>query len=119
MRFGLAILPEHAWPVAESMWREADAMGFDHLWTFDHVTWAGLPESPWFAAVPTLANRGRLAGIPGVTPSLIRLPPGCAFSPRCAHAFAPCSHLRPELRGVHEGHAAACHLLDPRHAAAA
>ncbi|WP_076263491.1 LLM class flavin-dependent oxidoreductase [Intrasporangium flavum] len=55
MRFGLAILPEHAWSVAEPMWREADAMGFDHLWTFDHITWGGLPESPWFAAVPTLA----------------------------------------------------------------
>ena len=55
MRFGLAILPEYAWSVAEPMWREADTMGFDHLWTFDHVTWGGLPESPWFAAVPTLA----------------------------------------------------------------
>jgi alkanesulfonate monooxygenase SsuD/methylene tetrahydromethanopterin reductase-like flavin-dependent oxidoreductase (luciferase family) len=55
MRFGLTILPEHAWSVAEPMWRDADAMGFDHLWTFDHMTWGGLPESPWFAAVPTLA----------------------------------------------------------------
>jgi alkanesulfonate monooxygenase SsuD/methylene tetrahydromethanopterin reductase-like flavin-dependent oxidoreductase (luciferase family) len=55
MRFGLTILPEHPWSVAEPMWREADAMGFDHLWTFDHVTWEGLPDSPWFAAVPTLA----------------------------------------------------------------
>lgn len=55
MRFGLTILPEHAWSVAEPMWRETEAMGFDHAWTFDHVTWAGLPESPWYAAVPTLA----------------------------------------------------------------
>jgi alkanesulfonate monooxygenase SsuD/methylene tetrahydromethanopterin reductase-like flavin-dependent oxidoreductase (luciferase family) len=55
MRFGLAILPEQSWAVTEPMWREADTMGFDHLWTFDHVTWAGLPESPWFAAMPTLA----------------------------------------------------------------
>lgn len=29
-------------------------MGFDHGWTFDHITWSGLPDSPWFAAVPTL-----------------------------------------------------------------
>ncbi|GAA6525182.1 LLM class flavin-dependent oxidoreductase [Intrasporangium sp. DVR] len=55
MRFGVTILPEHSWSVAEPMWREADAMGFDHAWTFDHITWGGLPESPWFAAVPTLA----------------------------------------------------------------
>ena len=37
------------------MWREAEQMGFDHAWTFDHVTWGGLPDSPWFGAVPTLA----------------------------------------------------------------
>ncbi|WP_020142449.1 LLM class flavin-dependent oxidoreductase [Terracoccus sp. 273MFTsu3.1] len=55
MRFGLAILPEHPWSEAEAMWRAAEQMGFDHAWTFDHVTWGGLPESPWFAAVPTLA----------------------------------------------------------------
>jgi alkanesulfonate monooxygenase SsuD/methylene tetrahydromethanopterin reductase-like flavin-dependent oxidoreductase (luciferase family) len=55
MRFGLTILPEHTWSVAEPLWREAEAMGFDHAWTFDHVTWGGLPDSPWFAAVPTLA----------------------------------------------------------------
>jgi len=55
MRFGLAILPEHPWSVAEPMWREAERMGFDHAWTFDHVTWGGLPDSPWFGAVPTLA----------------------------------------------------------------
>jgi alkanesulfonate monooxygenase SsuD/methylene tetrahydromethanopterin reductase-like flavin-dependent oxidoreductase (luciferase family) len=55
MRFGLTILPEHTWSVAEPLWREAEALGFDHAWTFDHVTWGGLPDSPWFAAVPTLA----------------------------------------------------------------
>jgi alkanesulfonate monooxygenase SsuD/methylene tetrahydromethanopterin reductase-like flavin-dependent oxidoreductase (luciferase family) len=55
MRFGLTILPEHPWSEAAPMWRQAEQMGFDHAWTFDHVTWGGLPESPWFAAVPTLA----------------------------------------------------------------
>ncbi len=55
MRFGLTILTEYPWSVAEPMWRETETMGFDHGWTFDHVIWGGLPESPWFAAVPTLA----------------------------------------------------------------
>ena len=62
MRFGLAILPEHRWSVAEPMWREAELMGFDHAWTFDHVTWAGLPDSPWFGAVPTLAAAAAVTG---------------------------------------------------------
>jgi alkanesulfonate monooxygenase SsuD/methylene tetrahydromethanopterin reductase-like flavin-dependent oxidoreductase (luciferase family) len=56
MRFGLTILPEHTWSVAEPRWRQAEVLGFDHAWTFDHVTWGGLPDSPWFAAVPTLAG---------------------------------------------------------------
>ncbi len=30
-------------------------MGFSHAWTYDHLVWADLPDSPWFAAVPTLA----------------------------------------------------------------
>ncbi|MDN5766996.1 MAG: LLM class flavin-dependent oxidoreductase [Humibacillus sp.] len=55
MRFGVTILPEYTWSVAGPIWRAAEAMGFDHAWTFDHITWGGLPESPWFAAVPTLA----------------------------------------------------------------
>ena len=54
MRFGVTILPEHRWAVAGPIWREAEAMGFDHGWTFDHVVYGGLPEFPWFAAVPTL-----------------------------------------------------------------
>lgn len=55
MRFGLAILPEQSWGTTEAQWREADTMGFDHLWTFDHVTWGGLPDAPWYAAMPVLA----------------------------------------------------------------
>lgn len=54
MRFGITILPEHAWREAAPLWREADAMGFDHGWTYDHLTWSGLPESPWYGTMPTL-----------------------------------------------------------------
>jgi peptide/nickel transport system ATP-binding protein len=54
----------------------------------------------------------RLAAIPGLPPSLLRLPEGCAFSARCAHRFALCSQ-DPELRdNAGNGHLDACHL-DP------
>jgi peptide/nickel transport system ATP-binding protein/oligopeptide transport system ATP-binding protein len=33
----------------------------------------------------------RLTTIPGLPPSLIDLPPGCAFQPRCPHRFAACA----------------------------
>lgn len=54
MRFGIAILPEYRWSEAAPRWRRAEALGFDHAWTYDHLVWAGLPDSPWFGALPTL-----------------------------------------------------------------
>jgi alkanesulfonate monooxygenase SsuD/methylene tetrahydromethanopterin reductase-like flavin-dependent oxidoreductase (luciferase family) len=54
MRFGITILPEHRWSVAAPLWRRAQELGFDHAWTYDHLVWAGLPDSPWFGALPTL-----------------------------------------------------------------
>ncbi len=38
----------------------------------------------------------RLTAIPGLPPSLLALPPGCSFAPRCAHVFGACSE-RPAL----------------------
>ncbi len=54
MRHGIVILPEHRWSEAAPIWRAAEEMGFDHAWTYDHLTWAGLPDSPWFGTMPTL-----------------------------------------------------------------
>jgi peptide/nickel transport system ATP-binding protein len=62
------------------------------------------------ASVPRLARRGELHGIPGVTPSLRRLPAGCAFHPRCTIAVERCRRERPPLDGTIGGHRAACHL---------
>jgi alkanesulfonate monooxygenase SsuD/methylene tetrahydromethanopterin reductase-like flavin-dependent oxidoreductase (luciferase family) len=54
MRFGLTILPELPWAEMRPRWEAAEAMGFDHGWTYDHLVWGGLPESPWYATMPTL-----------------------------------------------------------------
>ncbi|TDV50996.1 LLM class flavin-dependent oxidoreductase [Actinophytocola oryzae] len=54
MRFGIVILPEYRWPLAEQRWRAAESYGFDHAWTYDHVGWRSLVDGPWFDAVPTL-----------------------------------------------------------------
>ena len=37
-----------------------------------------------------------LAQIPGMTPSLLNLPPGCAFAPRCPRADAACEQEPPD-----------------------
>ncbi|GAA4311906.1 ABC transporter ATP-binding protein [Streptomyces venetus] len=60
----------------------------------------------------------RLNPIPGTPPSLINVPDGCSFHPRCAYKGrvpeGRCTVDRPELRLVSgtAGHIAACHLTD-------
>ncbi|HYB54711.1 MAG TPA: ABC transporter ATP-binding protein [Alphaproteobacteria bacterium] len=60
------------------------------------------PRHPYtvglMGSIPTLrGTRARLAQIDGSMPRLNRIPPGCAFHPRCPRAFARCQHERPEL----------------------
>jgi alkanesulfonate monooxygenase SsuD/methylene tetrahydromethanopterin reductase-like flavin-dependent oxidoreductase (luciferase family) len=55
MRVGVVILPEHPWPRARALWQRAEALGFDHAWTYDHLSWRSLRDDPWHGAVPTLA----------------------------------------------------------------
>ncbi|AWB95160.1 LLM class flavin-dependent oxidoreductase [Agromyces badenianii] len=54
MRFGIVILPQHDWPAAARYWRGAEELGFDHAWTYDHLSWRGLAGERWHATVPTL-----------------------------------------------------------------
>ena len=54
MRLGVVILPEHRWTEARGIWKRAEALGFDHAWTYDHLAWRSLRDSPWFGAIPTL-----------------------------------------------------------------
>jgi len=59
--------------------------------------------------------RRTLTGIPGSPPDLRSVPPGCAFHPRCAFAFAACRTNVPALLHVTHEQAShvACHLYDP------
>jgi peptide/nickel transport system ATP-binding protein len=67
------------------------------------------------ASLPVPGERRRLTPIPGQPPSLISLPVGCPFRPRCAHAFDKCTE-RPPLREVFAGrdHRSACWLPTTR-----
>jgi alkanesulfonate monooxygenase SsuD/methylene tetrahydromethanopterin reductase-like flavin-dependent oxidoreductase (luciferase family) len=49
------ILPAESWGEQSQTWRYAEALGFDHAWTFDHLAWRSFRDAPWFGAVPTLA----------------------------------------------------------------
>ena len=54
MRFGTVILPQQSWPSARRLWQKAEELGFDHAWTYDHLSWRSLADEPWGATIPTL-----------------------------------------------------------------
>jgi oligopeptide/dipeptide ABC transporter ATP-binding protein len=57
----------------------------------------------------------RLPTIPGLPPSLIDLPPGCAFEPRCPHRFEACATPVELVARAAPSHHDRCHLpLDVR-----
>ena len=86
------------------------------------------PRMPYtlglLGSLPRLDNRhqSRLTPIQGAPPSLVNLPPGCPFTPRCPIAVDICQTREPDLEPVDasgafattgvRGHQSACHLKD-------
>ncbi|MGJ7542072.1 ABC transporter ATP-binding protein [Variovorax sp. LT1R16] len=65
-------------------------------------------------SIPTRATHGTLLRqIPGMTPSLLHLPQGCAFRPRCGHATDACLAV-PQPEPAPAGKTVRCwHMLTP------
>jgi len=61
-------------------------------------------------SVPRLdePRREKLDPIEGRPPDLARLPPGCAFAPRCTFRVERCTAERPPLARVGDAHGSAC-----------
>jgi len=76
------------------------------------------PKHPYAQALinslPRLDNKGVFQGIPGLAPSLLRLPPGCAFHPRCMHAMEVCRTTVPSLVTLPGERTVACHLFSTK-----
>jgi peptide/nickel transport system ATP-binding protein len=77
------------------------------------------PQMPYtwglLASIPRVDSKERhLDPIPGSPPSLINLPSGCVFAPRCTFkSMVPnsrCTLERPDLVSVSSAHEARCHL---------
>lgn len=54
VRHGIVILPQENWSAAARRWRKAEEYGFDHAWSYDHLSWRSLADQPWHATIPTL-----------------------------------------------------------------
>ncbi len=70
-------------------------------------TWGLLSSIP---RLDETGNRERLNPIRGLPPSLIFVPEGCAFHPRCPYVFDKCKTDVPELLPSDGHHASRCHL---------
>jgi oligopeptide transport system ATP-binding protein len=63
---------------------------------------------------PDADQKEELCPIKGQPPSLVNVPTGCAFHPRCPHAKEICRVSEPEIRTIEGKHVAACHFAgDP------
>jgi oligopeptide/dipeptide ABC transporter ATP-binding protein len=75
------------------------------------------PRHPYTRALldalphPETAHERQLVAIGGLPPTPGRIPPGCAFNPRCAFAQEVCPRVVPPLEPL-DGRRLACHV-DP------
>jgi len=62
------------------------------------------PRHPYtrglLASIPGGAPGSKLQAIQGTVPPLGKLPPGCAFAPRCPHRFEPCDKAVPGMTAI-------------------
>lgn len=74
------------------------------------------PQHPYtrglINALPESAHGDRLNQIPGMMPSLVNMPQGCPFAPRCDFAMDQCLVEPPTLRELESGTSIACFCTD-------
>jgi peptide/nickel transport system ATP-binding protein len=81
--------------------------------TRDNIYYDALHPYTWglLQSISRLDERQeRLRPIQGNPPSLIHVPPGCSFHPRCPYVMDVCRTDVPELIAEDYPHASACHL---------
>lgn len=64
------------------------------------------------ASLPNLENKGVFQGIPGLAPSLLNLPSGCVFHPRCQYVMDVCKTTMPQQSVTSTKRYVYCHLYD-------
>ncbi len=48
------MLPTDPWPETFERARRIEVLGYDHLWTYDHLSWRRYRGRTWFSAIPWL-----------------------------------------------------------------
>ena len=63
------------------------------------------------SSLPSIDEKRQMTGIPGAQPSLLDLPNGCAFHPRCPAKVDVCPRMAPALLKSGESRETACHVV--------
>jgi oligopeptide/dipeptide ABC transporter ATP-binding protein len=112
---GQIIITHDIGVVAETCDRVAVMYAGQLMETADTVTLFQNPSHPYtqglLRSIPRLDKDIEMKIVPGYVPSLIDLPTGCLFHPRCDQKIDICDKEVPCLVDVAPGHKAACHLL--------
>jgi peptide/nickel transport system ATP-binding protein len=66
------------------------------------------PMHPYTRGFLGSLPKNGLVPIPGMSPSLINLPDGCRFHPRCGHATELCRRKHPDMIEIENGHFVRC-----------
>lgn len=56
MLVGVLMIPTDPWVEARRRAQQVEALGYDHLWTYDHLSWRRYRDRDWHAAVPWLTG---------------------------------------------------------------
>lgn len=64
-------------------------------------------------SVPDMNSKERLYNIRGMVPSMLHLPKGCRFCPRCQYSMARCFEEEPKIYEPTPGHFVRCFLFEP------
>ncbi|MCS7175030.1 ABC transporter ATP-binding protein [Pseudothermotoga sp.] len=74
------------------------------------------PKHPYtkylIGSLPRFGDKSKREGLPGSPPSLLNLPAGCTFHPRCPFKMKKCELEEPVLVSLNASHKVACWLLE-------
>lgn len=56
IRIGVLVLPTDPWHTTVTTVQHLENLGYDHLWTYDHLSWQRYRDHPWHATYPWLAG---------------------------------------------------------------
>jgi len=63
-------------------------------------------------SLPKVGDKNTKESAPGSPPSLLYLPPGCSFHPRCSEVMEHCVQEIPPLKKINESHWVACWMRE-------